>query len=449
MSIIRLKKGLDITLEGKAEEKVQDLKMVENYAVKPTDFRTLTPKIVAKADEKVKVGTVLFQDKNKPEIVFTAPISGTLLEIRRGERRKILELIIKPDEKLEYEQFKSGSANDFSKEEITDQLIKSGLWTKIIKRPYGIIANPEKMPMAIHISTFDSAPLAPNYNFTLKDSIDEFQAGVDILSKLSNNKVHVNLDASISNNIFEKTTNATINKFQGKHPAGNVGVQIHHTTPLVTKDDLVWTVNPQDVVFIGRLFKNGTLDFTKIIALTGHEITEPKYIKIIAGAKIENIVSNNVKGDNVRFISGNVLTGTTVKKNGFMGVNDNHITVITEGNYYEMFGWAKPGFNKFSVSRTLFSWLQPNKKWELDTNLHGGVRSFVLSGEIDKVLPMDIMPVQLLKAAATDDIDLMEKLGIYEVIEEDIALCEVISETKMEFQDILDKAITLMIAETE
>lgn len=447
MSIIKLKKGLDIKLEGKANEKIVDLKKSELYAVKPTDFKNLTPKVVAKADQKVKVGSVLFHDKYKPEIVFTSPVSGTLVEIKRGERRKILEFIIKPDDNFEYEQFKSGSANDFSSDEIKDQLIKSGLWTKIIKRPYGIIANPEQKPKAIHISTFDSAPLSPNYNFTLKDDIKDFQFGVDILAKLS--AVHVNIDATVSNNIFANISNATINKFQGKHPAGNVGIQIHHTTPIVTKDDIVWTVNPQDIVFIGRLFKNGTLDFTKIIALTGHEVSEPQYVKIIAGAKISDIVNNNLKGDNVRIISGNVLTGTTVLKDSFIGVDHNHITVITEGNYYEMFGWAKPGFNKFSVSKAFFSWLNPNKEWKLDTNMHGGHRAFVLTGKIDRVLPMDIMPMQLLKACATDDIDLMEKLGIYEVIEEDIALCEVISETKMDFQDILDKAITLMITETE
>lgn len=449
MSIIKLKKGLDIKLNGKAQEKVTELGLAEFYAVKPADFKNVTPKIVAKPQDKIKVGSILFHDKYNTQIVFTSPVSGTLTEIKRGERRKILEFIIKPEQNFEHEQYKSGSVNDFTKDEIIEQIINSGLWTKIIKRPFGTIADPSKTPKAIHISTFDSAPLAPNYNFTLKDSIDEFQIGVDFLSKISDGKVHVNIDNKISNNIFANISNATINRFEGKHPAGNVGVQIHHTTPIVTKDDLVWTINPQDVVFIGRLFKNGTLDLTKTIAITGHEVNEPQYVKIIAGSKISDILKNNIKGENVRIISGNVLTGKTVFKDGFIGVNDNHITVITEGNYYEMFGWAKPGFNKFSVSRAFLGWLNSNKKWELDTNTHGGVRSFVLTGQIDKVLPMDIMPIQLLKACATENIDLMEKLGIYEVIEEDFALCEVISETKMDFQDIIEKAIALMIAETE
>ncbi|MBN2663510.1 MAG: Na(+)-translocating NADH-quinone reductase subunit A [Bacteroidales bacterium] len=449
MSIIKLKKGLDIKLNGEAQEKVTELGFAQFYAVKPADFKNVIPKIVAKAQDKVKVGSILFQDKYNSQIVFTSPVSGTLTEIKRGERRKILEFIIKPDQNFEYVQFKSGSVNDFSKDEIIQQILNSGLWTKIIKRPFGTIAKPNQTPDAIHISTFDSAPLAPNYNFTLKDNIDEFQNGVDFLSKISDGKVHVNIDNTITNNIFANVSNATVNKFEGKHPAGNVGVQIHHTTPIVSKDDLVWTINPQDVVFIGRLFKNGTLDFTKTVAVTGHEVNNPQYVKIIAGAKVSCILKDNLKSDNIRIISGNVLTGKTIDLDGFIGINENHITVITEGNYYEMFGWAKPGFNKFSVSRAFFGWLNSNKKWELDTNTHGGVRSFVLTGQIDKVFPMDIMPIQLLKACATDDIDLMEKLGIYEVLEEDFALCEVISETKMDFQDIIEKAIALMIAETE
>ncbi len=448
MSIIKLKKGLDIKLKGKPKEEIKELPLSDFYAVKPIDFKNLTPKIVKKAGQKVKAGSVIFQDKHNSKIVFTAPVSGELTEIKRGERRKILEFIIKTDQNIQYEQFKKGSINDFSKQEIKNQIIKSGLWTKIIKRPFGIIANPEQTPKALHISTFDTAPLSQNYNFTLKNSIEDFQTGVNFLNKLTDNKVHLNINANIKNNFFENIKNAKINEFSGKHPTGNVGIQIHHTTPII-KGETVWTINPQDVVFIGRLFSKGILDLTKIIALAGNEVKKPRYYKIITGDKISNIIKNNIKKDNVRYISGNVLSGRKVDKNSFIGAFDNLLTVITEGDYYEMFGWAKPGFNKYSVHKAFFSWLRPNKRWELDTNYHGGLRTFVLTGKMEKVLPMKILPMQLLKACIAEDIDMMENLGIYEIIEEDIALCEFISETKMDFQEIINNAIKLMIQETE
>jgi len=447
MSIFKLKKGLDIKLAGKADEKITELQLSEFYAIKPSDFRNLTPKTVAKEGDKVKAGSVIFQDKYNPNIVFTSPVSGELAEIKRGERRKILEFIIKADKTQEYIEFKSGKAEDFSAEEIKEQLIQSGLWVKIVKRPYGVIPKPDQTPRAIHIPTFDSAPLAPNYNFTLKNNIEEFQAGVNILSKLTTGEVHVNVDAKIQNNIFVDVRNAKVNMFSGPHPAGNVSTQINLVTPIM-KGDIVWTVNPQDVVFIGRLFLTGKLDLTKAVALTGSEVKEPQYFKIISGAPIKDITIDKIKGQNVRFISGNVLSGAKVESNSFIGTFDNIITVIPEGDYYEMFGWAKPGFNRFSVSKAYFSWFR-KKEWSLDTNIHGGVRSFVLTGKMDKVFPMNIMPMQLLKACYTDDIDMMEKLGIYEVIEEDFALCEFISETKMDFQEAVSKAITLMITEME
>lgn len=448
MSIIKIKKGLDINLKGAPVEEIVKLEISDLYAIKPSDFRSLPPKIVTKEGTKVKVGTVLFRDKYNEKIVFTSPVSGELIEIRRGDRRKILEFIVKADKEFQYEEYKSGLANSFSKEEIIDQLLISGLWTRIVKRPYGVIPKIDQTPKDIHISTFDSAPLAPNYNFTLKDSVSEFQAGVDILTKLTTGKVHVNIDASVSNNIFNSIKNAQINEFEGKHPAGLVGVQIHHTTP-INKGEVVWTLNPQDVVFIGRLFNTGKLDFTKIIALSGSEIKEPKYYQIISGAKIEDIIKNNVQGDNVRIISGNVLTGSKIDKNGFIGSLDNIITVIPEGDQYEMFGWAKPGFNRYSTTRAYFTWFQKKRKWQLNTNIHGGERAFVVTGEMEKVLPMDILPMHLVKAALAEDIDMLENLGIYEVIEEDLALCEFVNTSKIEIQNIIGNSIELMIKEME
>ena len=444
--IIKIKKGLDIQLNGKSTEKIVETQLSETYAIKPTDFKNLTPKKSLKVGGKVKAGTPLFFNKYQPEIKFTSPVSGELIEIKRGERRRILEFIVKVDQKIEYETFKQASANELEKEEIIENLLKSGLWTTIIQRPYGIIANPKDSPKSIYISTFESAPLSPNYNFTLKNEIDNFQEGVNILSKLTDGQVNVNIDADISDNIFANIQNANINKFTGKHPKGNVGIQIHKLTP-INKGDIVWTVNPQDVVFIGKLFKTGKLDLSKIIAVAGSEVKEAQYYKIITGANIKNIIKDNLKTDNVRFICGNVLTGTKIEKTGYLSFYQNSLTIIPEGNHYEMFGWIMPGLKKFSVSRSFLSWLTPKKKYNPHTNLQGGKRAFVLTGEYEKVLPMDILPMQLIKAILVNDIDLMEKLGIYEIIEEDFALCEFVDVSKTDIQEIISQGINSMIKE--
>ncbi len=448
MSLIKVKKGLDIRLEGEAARTVGQFKSTDLYAVRPTDFRNLTPKVIAKVGTKVKAGTPLFRDKYNEDVLFTSPVSGELVEIKRGERRKILEFIVKSDGANESEEFSREPIEALQVETIKTELLRSGLWTSIKRRPFAVIPKIDEEPLSIHISTFDSAPLSADYNFTLKDSMQEFQAGVDVLSKLTKGDVNVNIDASISNNIFENVSNAKVNKFSGKHPAGNVGIQIFHLAP-INKGDIVWTLNPQDVVFIGRLFLYGKLDMRKCVAVAGSEIREPRYAEIIAGASIEPLVAENLASENVRCISGDVLTGTKIEKTGFLGLYDNLLTVIPEGDDYEMFGWAKPGLNRYSTSKTQLSWLKRNKKWRLNTNTHGGVRAFIVTGEMERVMPMDILVMQLLKAGLAEDVDALEKLGIYEVIEEDLALCEFVNTSKVEVQDILSRSIDLMIKETE
>ncbi len=444
--IIKIKKGLDIKLKGKATETIVEIPMSDTYGIRPDDIKNLIPKGVIKPGAKVKAGSPLFFDKYNPDIFFTSPVSGELTEIKRGDRRKILEFVVTADKKNEYETFKQASASSLKKEEIIENLKKSGLWTKIIQRPYGIIANSNDTPKAIHISTFDSAPLSTNYNFTLKNDIDNFQEGVNILSKLTSGSLYINLDYKIKNNIFANIKNAEITNFDGPHPVGNPGIQISKLTP-VNKGEIVWQVNPQDVVFIGRLFKTGKYDVSKIIALAGSEVKTPQYYKVIAGANIKSIVIDNVLSENIRYISGSVLTGTKIKRGDFLGYYDNLITVIPEGNHYDMFGWLLPGFSKYSVSRSFFTWLSPKKEYALHTNLNGGERAYVLTGEMERVFPMDILPLQLIKAILANDIDAMENLGIYEVVEEDFALCEFIDVSKTNIQDIVNKGIISMIKE--
>jgi len=443
--LIKIKKGLDIRLKGKAAKELVETEMSESYAVKPTDFEGLTPKLMVKAGHEVKAGTPLFYDKYKPEVLFTSPVSGKVLEVNRGERRKILEVIIEPDGKQEYETFKKANPNDLSADEIKENILKSGLWAAVMQRPYAIIANPADSPKAIYISAFDSAPLAPDYEFILKDSLNDFQAGIDALKKLTD-KINLSLHQDLNTDFFKSVQNVDIYEFSGPHPAGSIGVQINHIDP-INKGDIVWYVNPADVAKIGKLFNEGIYDATKIIALAGSEVKNPKYYKIIGGAEIASIVKDNIASSNVRYISGNVLTGEKVAKSNYLGYYDYILTVLPEGNKPEFLGWATPGFGKFSMSRTFFSWLNPNKELVLDTNLHGGLRPFVVTGEMEKVFPMDILPMQLLKAIIVEDIDLMEQLGIYEVAEEDFALCEVINTSKIEIQKLVRQGINLMIKE--
>ncbi|HYX05324.1 MAG TPA: Na(+)-translocating NADH-quinone reductase subunit A [Bacteroidales bacterium] len=443
-NVIKIRKGLDIKLKGKAEKIFSKAGMSARYALKPTDFQGLTPKLKVNIDDKVKAGTPLFFDKYNPDVLFTSPVSGTVVEINRGERRRIEEVVVQADPEIEYEDFGKADVQELSRDNITAKLLQSGLWPFIRQRPYSIIANPKDEPRAIFISAFDTAPLAPDYDFIVKDQEKEFQAGINVLSKLTSGKIHLNVNADYPPSpVFSKAQGVQINQFTGPHPAGNVGIQIHHIDPII-KGSLVWYVNPQDVITIGRLFLNGIYDASKIIALTGSEVIKPKYYKLIAGSSIESIVKDNVQPGNLRHISGNVLTGTKILPSGYLGFYDSHVTVIPEGNHFEFIGWAKPGFNKFSMSRSFFSWLMPNREYKLDTNMNGGKRAYVMTGEYNKVLPMNIFPVQLIKSILVDDIDMMEKLGIYEVSEEDFALCEFVCTSKTEVQSIIRKGLDLM-----
>lgn len=445
--VIKLKRGLNIRLKGKAEKILTKTDLAEQYAVKPPDFQNLTPKLTVKENDTVKAGDPLFFDKYNPDIKFTAPVSGTVTAIRRGERRRIMEVVIKPDSQIDYCDFGKADPKDLSREAVIEKITSSGCWPFIRQRPYAIIAKPDDQPKAIFISGFDSAPLAPDYDFLLQEESKAFQTGIDALKQLTNGKIHLGVNAEYPTSpVYEKTQGIDIHLFRGKHPAGNVGIQLHHIDP-VNKGEVVWTINPLDVVIIGRLFLEGRFNAERIIALTGSEILKPRYFRTILGANIKQFVDNNTTDKALRYISGNVLTGRQISPNGYLGFYDVHLTVIPEGNYHEFFGWIAPGFKKFSMSRTFFSWLMPDKRYQLDTNLHGGHRAFIITGQYDKVLPMDILPVHLLKAIMIGDIELMENLGIYEIAEEDMALCEFVCTSKTEVQNIIRQGLNLMIKE--
>lgn len=442
---IKLRKGLNIKLKGSAKPEVETLPLPSKVALKPTDFQGLMPKLKVKADDLVKAGEALFFDKYHPEIQYTAPVGGKVVSVNRGERRKILEIVIETDIKAGSVEFKKADPKKLSGNEVKELLLESGIWPFIKRRPYGVIASPAEKPLSIHISTFDTAPLAPDYCFILQDQMETFQTGIDALTRLTDGMVYLGVKPDSA---FTKIKNAEINTFSGPHPAGNVGIQIANTKP-INKGDVVWTVNVQDVLFIGRLFETGKVDFTKVFALTGSEVENPKYYKTVAGSPVASITGGKLKKSTgkQRIISGNVLTGTQVSNQCYLGYYDSQVTVIPEGDNYEFLGWAMPRLNRYSFSHAYFSWLTGKKSYIADANLNGEERAFVVTGQYDKVVPMDILPVHLMKAIIADDIDKMEQLGIYEVVEEDLALCEFICTSKIEVQKLIRKGINLMIKE--
>ncbi|MGM0620917.1 MAG: Na(+)-translocating NADH-quinone reductase subunit A [Bacteroidota bacterium] len=443
--VIKLRKGLNIKLKGSAVKALENLPVPATVALKPTDFPGLTPKLSVKPGHKVKAGDALFYDKYHPEILFTAPLGGEVKSVNRGERRKILEVVVEVDKDAGEVAFKKADPKKLSADEIKEQLLKSGLWPFIRQRPYGIIPSPDKKPRAIFVSAFDTAPLAPDNRFVLENQMETFQKGIDALSKLTEGDVHLGVN---SDSPFANVKNVKSHQFSGPHPAGNVGVQIHHVSPVI-RGELVWTVNVQDVLFIGRLFENGKIDFTRVFALTGSEVETPKYYQTVLGTPVSSLTDGRLKKVDYkqRIISGNVLTGTRVKPQNYLGFYDTMVSVIPEGDEYELLGWATPGVDKFSASKTFLSKLFPKKEYELNANLHGGERAFVLTDQYDKVMPMDILPVFLMKAIMANDIDKMEQLGIYEVIEEDVALCEFVCTSKIKWQDNLRNGINTMIKE--
>lgn len=435
-TITTIKKGLDIKLVGEAEKTITEVQ-AKQIAVKPTDFTGVFPKLLVKEGAKVKAGSPIFYDKYRDNIVFTSPVGGVISEIKRGAKRKLLEIKIEVDNKGDSEDFGSADPNKLNKESVSEKLLKSGLWPLIKQRPFSVIANPDEKPKAIFISGFDNSPLGPDYDFILHGKGEAFQTGLDALSKLTEGTVHLNVHADNSKTkVLLNSKNVQINQFRGKYPSGMVGPQIAAIDP-INKGEVVWVVNPQDVVTIGKLFQTGKIDAEKIVAITGSEILKPRYIKTTYGANLKQIIEDNLTDVEKRYISGNALTGTQVELDGHLGMYDSQFTVLPEGKESRFIGWLTPNFDIFSYYRSMFSWLNPGKKYKLTTSMNGGERAFVVTGKFEQVFPFDIYPMQLIKAVMAEDIDLMEQLGIYEVEAEDFALMEFISTSKIEIQSII------------
>lgn len=443
---IRIKKGLDLKLKGHADKKKSDISRSKVYAINPSDFQGLTPKLVVKEGAKVKAGEVIFYSKNDESVKVVSPVSGTVQEIIRGDKRVILQILIAADSQDVHVEHSKKNPKDLSTQEVKAQILASGCWPFIKQRPYDVIANSADTPKAIFISAYASAPLAADVDYVLENRKDAFQAGVDALAKLTEGKVHLSVKGK-GQSVLENISGVTLHKVYGPHPAGNVGVQISKIDP-VNAGERVWVIAPQDVAIIGELFLTGKYNPTRTVALSGSEVKDAQYYTIIPGAQISDLVAGKIKEDNVRIISGDVLTGKKVTLNGYLGFYSNTVTVIPEGNEYRMFGWmpfASPSIH--SAQRTGLSWLMPGKKYTPNTNLNGEERALVVTGEMENVMPMDIYPMQLLKACIANDIEKMENLGIYEVAPEDFALIDYTNTSKLEAQEIIRKALNLMIKE--
>jgi Na+-transporting NADH:ubiquinone oxidoreductase subunit A len=440
---IRIKKGTDIKLSGPAVKNIAPAAESSVYALVPSDFIGLVPKMLVKEGDEVKAGSPIFYDKNDERIVYCAPVSGEIAAVERGEKRKLLKVTILADRKQSSIKHDIPSLASLDGSAVKEWMLKSGLWPMVIQRPYGINAHPDKAPKCVVVSAFDSAPLAPDYAFTLSGKEKELQAGLDALKRLTSGSVYLNVHAKDQKaTLFTERTGVTVTLFDGPHPAGNPGVQIHHLNP-VNKGETVWTVNVEDVCIIGHFFLTGEYKPVRTVAVGGPAAVNPAYVTTVAGAPLASVISGKTGSANTRVISGNVFTGKKSSADGFLGFLHHQVSLLEEGNQPQFLGWLAPNFHKFSLSKSYFSWLMPNKEYALNTNTNGEERAFVVSGQYEDVLPMDVYPVQLLKAILVEDIEKMEALGIYEVTEEDLALCEVVCTSKFPVQETLRRGLDL------
>lgn len=433
-NVIKLRKGLDINLKGKAAKETAGVSCPGEYALVPDDFTGVKPKVVVKEGDIVRVGDALFVDKQHPEVKFVSPVSGTVSMVERGERRKLLSIRVKADGKQQACQFDT-------KGDVKALMLESGLFAFLRQRPYDVVANPEDAPKAIFVSAFNSMPLSQDFSYVVENQMAEFQTGISALAKMA--KVHLGI--SPAQKLLESIKDCEVTVFDGPTPAGNVGVQINHVSP-VNKGEVVWTMGAEAVIFLGRLMKTGKVDFTRTIALAGSEVKAPKYYKVLVGQKLNTLLDGNINAEGARIINGNVMTGIKTTADGFLAANATEVNVIPEGNHAdEMLGWIMPRINTFSTHRSYFSWLLGKKKeYVMDARIKGGERHMIMSGEYDKVFPMDIYAGYLVKAIIAGDIDRQEALGIYEVAPEDFAIAEFVDSSKLELQRIVRQGLDIL-----
>ncbi len=445
---IRIRKGLDIRLQGEAEKVLVQLDPAKVVAIKPTDFHGLIPKMLVKPGDQVKAGTTLFHDKYNERVRYSSPVSGEVADVVRGDKRRIMEVRILADTEQRYEEFGAGDPSTMNRETVVQKLLASGAWPMIRQRPFDVVADPAQEPRDIFVSCIDTNPLAPDLDLVVRGQGADLQSGLNALAKLTKGKVFLGVSDKTTAREFLDASGVVRHTFNGPHPAGNVGVQIHHVAP-INKGDLYWVCGVQEVLSIGRLFNTGRLDATRVVAVTGSEAKNPRYVRTIVGCQMKELLGEVPAG--VRIVSGNPLTGDRVANDGSLGFYHGQVTLLPEGDEPKFFitdGWAGPGLDKFSASRSYPTWLMPGKRYAMDTNQNGEERAFVMSGQYEAVFPFDIYPVHLLKSILANDIEQMEKLGLYEVVPEDFALCEFVCTSKIDSQAIVRQGLDELKKET-
>ena len=439
INLIETHKGLDIQLAGKASEKKTKLGVVSDYALVPDDFTGIVPKVVVKEGDHVLAGDPLFVNKNFPEVRFASPVSGIVEAVVRGDRRKVLCVKVKADDSQEYRDFGSKNVDSLDGNGVRSLLLEAGLFGYINQLPYAVSTTPDTTPKAIFVSAFRDMPLAGDFDFEVKGQEADFQTGITALSKIA--QVNVGISSKSQNETLRNLKDATVTAWQGPCPAANVGVHVNHLCP-VNKGEVVWTVDPVAVIFIGRLLNTGKVDLRRTIAVAGSEVAEPHYVDALVGTPLKAILEGNVREGAVRIINGNPLTGRKDSLDGYLGAHTSEVTVIPEGDDAdEMLGWIMPRLGHFSANRSYFSWLLGKRDYKLDARVKGGKRNMIMSGEYDKVLPMDIYGEYLIKAIIAGDIDKQEQLGIYEVAPEDFAVAEFVDSSKLELQSLVRKGL--------
>lgn len=440
---IKLRKGLDIRLKGRAAETVTRLKPSAEYSLVPDDFVGVTPKVAVKEGDHVRAGDALFVNKQSPEVGFASPVSGTVVAVVRGERRKVLRVTVKADDKQEYVDFGVKDPAKLDGDGVCKALLEAGLFGYIDQLPYAVSTTPDARPKAIFVSALRDKPLQGDFELELKGQEKDFQTGLTALSRVA--KVYLGVGVQQTAGALLNAKDVEVNVFDGPCPAGNVGVQVNHVSP-VNKGEVVWTVDPTAVIFFGRLFNAGRVDLRRIVAVAGSEVKTPAYVEALVGAPLKDILAGNVKADHhVRLINGNPLTGRVANSESVLGAHTSEVCAIPEGDDVdELAGWIMPRTNAFSVSRSYFSWLQGKKEYDLDARVKGGERHMIMSGEYDRVLPMDIFGEYLIKAIITGNIDKQEQLGIYEVSPEDFALAEFVDSSKLPLQQIVRQGLDVL-----
>lgn len=443
-NVIKLRKGLDINLKGKAAKQKFSVKAAAQYALVPDDFVGMTPKVVVREGDKVKAGDALFVNKKQTDVKFASPVSGVVQAVVRGDRRKVLRVVVEADKNQQYVDFGQKQVASLDGDAVVKALLEAGLFGYINQLPYAVSTTPDQKPRAVFVSALRDMPLAGDFEYELQGNEEDFQTGLTALSKVA--PVYLGIGALQTSKALTGAKDVEVNVFDGPCPAGNVGVQVNNIAP-VNKGEVVWTVDPTAVIFFGRLFRTGKVDLRRLVAVAGSEITKPEYAEVLVGQPIADLLEGRLAAKNhVRIINGNPLTGRKATMDDFVGGHTSEITVIPEGdNVDEMLGWILPRTNDFSVSRSYFSWLfGKNKEYALDARVKGGERHMIMSGEYDKVLPMDIYAEYLIKAIIAGDIDRMEQLGIYEVAPEDFAVAEFVDSSKLELQHIVRQGLDML-----